>query len=117
MQGIRPAAEGDQVVRATTKPGVEEVPNASEDETGSTRGSSSAEPGPEPEPEAEVVGGDGTVREEEHAKGEGVAAVGEDNLIGRGDTRRAPDKTEVGGHGGQAPSRGSLEEGGYEKTD
>lgn len=100
------------MVRATTKPRVE-VASGSEGETGNTRGSSSAEP----EPEAEVVGGNEVGREEERAKGEGVAAAGQGNLIGRGDIRSAADKTKVGVHGGQAPSEGVPEEGEYEKTD
>jgi len=115
VQGIRPAVEGGQMVEATTKSGVEEVASGSEGETGNIWGGPSV--GPEPESEAEVVGGNEVGREEERAKAEGVAAAGQRNLIGRGDIRRASDKTEVGVHGGQAPLEGLLEEGGYEKTD
>ena len=99
------------MVGATTKPGAEEVASGLEGETGNTRGSPSAESG------VEVAGGNEVGREEERAKGEGVAAAGQSNLIGREDIRRASDKTEVGVHGGQVPLEGPPEEGGCEKTD
>jgi len=67
-QGIRSVAEGGQVVRATTKPGAEEVASDSEGETGNRRASSSAE--------GEAVGENEVVGEGERAKGEGVAAAG-----------------------------------------
>ena len=91
---------------------VVEMASESEDEYGNKRESSSADP----DPEAEVVGGNEVGREEERARGE-VAAAGQGNLIGKGDIRHASDKMEVGVHGGQAPSEGLPEEGGYEKTD
>jgi hypothetical protein len=103
VQDIRSAAEEGQAVRATRKPGAEEVASGLEAETGNTLESSSAES------EAEGVGGNGIAR-----KGEVVAAVVGGNLIDMGDIRHGSDKTVVGAH---ALSGSLPEEGGDEKAD